>query len=164
MYKDTTKEYVTDAFRLYARLGKKSFEELKQTIYDDALGMAKKEAIRTNNICSPTEMEIMRAEQAVYETRAELEDILAVEKTLNKMNVLRGNAISKAIEIVYFTDPDNEIKKGDIEARVIHACNELHADRRTIYRWLALTRRTFCEERGLRVDGSTIYRVLKKVF
>ena len=159
--KDYTRDYATEAFRFYAKIGKPKFEQLKKEIYNQALEVSKGEGIKTNNICSPTELAVMKAEQAVLEKKAELEDILAVEKTLNNMKELRGEVVKKAIEIVYFTDAEKELKKGDIEQRVAYASVELNADRATIYRWLGAARKLFCNERGLRMTDKKIIHVRK---
>lgn len=157
--KDYTRDYATEAFRFYAKVGKPSFEKLKQQIYDQALELSKREGIKTNNICSPTELSVMKAEQAVLEKKAELEDILAVEKTLHKIKGLQGKEVKKAVELVYFIEADKELKKGDIEKRVINASLELNADRSTIYRWLGIARKVFCHERGLRVTDKQVARL-----
>ena len=61
-----------------------------------------------------------------------------------------GQGIKQAVEIVYFTAPEQKLKRGDIIDRVRRACIELPADERTVYRYLKMARRMFAEERGLR--------------
>lgn len=157
MIKDHTRDYATEAFRYYAMLGK-TFEEVKEEIYNQAIEQSKSESIKTNNICSPTELAMMRAEKAVLEKKGELEDILAVEETLKQLALIRsGSEIKKIIELVYFVSPDKDIERNEFSNRVINASLELHCSESTVYRHLRKARNMFAENRGLR----TSYRYIK---
>lgn len=90
---------------------------------------------------------VMQAEDAVAEMQAEFLDILAVERTLMQLD----EAQRKAVEIVYFTKPDQELEKGEISRRVHQAEMEIPASERNIYLWLRRVRRIFAKERGLRI-------------
>jgi len=159
--KDYTRDYATEAFRFYAKIGRPRFDDLKEKIYSSALELGKREGIKTNNICSPTELAVMKAEKAVLDKKAELEDVLAVEKTLETMERLRGKAAREAIELIYFTDAQQDLKKGDIERRVAEAGMKINADRATIYRWLGQARKEFCRERGLRLSNKQINKIIQ---
>lgn len=150
MKKDFIRDYATEAFRYYASIGK-TFEEIKEEIYKIAIEESKKTEIKTNNICSPTELALMRAEKEVIEKKGELEDILAVEETIKQLAHERnGVEIKKAIELVYFVAPEKEFERNEFSSRVLNAAKEIHCDERTIYRYLGKARNMFAENRGLR--------------
>lgn len=156
MKKDHVRDYATDAFRYYASIGK-TFEQVKEEIYQQALEESKKSEIKTNNICSPTELAMMRADKAIIEKKGELEDLLAVEETLKKLPFERnGKEIKEAIELVYFADPTHDLERNDISNRVTNAAMTIHCDTSTIYRYLAKARSLFAENRGLRVSKKHI--------
>lgn len=150
MKKDHIRDYATEAFRYYASIGK-TFDEVKEEIYKTAIEESKSKELKTNNICSPTELAMMRADKAIVEKKGELEDILAVEETLKQIALERNGAdIKKAIELVYFVTPDKELERNEFSERVLNAANEINCDTRTIYRYLGTARSIFAENRGLR--------------
>lgn len=139
-------KYVTAAFRYYAAL-KLSYEELYQKYKSEALEEFKRAEIKTGGIGKPTENAVIYAENKLREKQGELWDVLAVEKTLNQLTEIQ----KKAVEQVYFIEPDKPIKKNAITQRVVKMAEETPADTRTIYRYLRLARNIFIYERGLRV-------------
>ena len=159
--KDSIRDYATEAFRFYARSGKPTYEELKAHIYEQALESEKREITHSGNISKPTEYAVINAQRALAERQGELLDVLAVDRV---MKILSGAAqdllsiygntvrfcIRRTIEIVYFTDADRPLQKGDITERVHKAELDISASEMSIYRWLAKARRMFAEERGLR--------------
>lgn len=152
--KDHIRDYATEAFRFYAKNGK-SAEKFKQKIYIEALEEIKKrETSVKDGISKPTEKAIIAAEEAVSERISEILDMEAVDKVLAEFDV-RRKVINKAIEIVYFTDPDKELQSGDIKNRVVKASVEIHADERSIYRWLKKARELFAYQRGLRIKKTS---------
>lgn len=161
MHKDHIRDYATSAFRFYAAQGKPTYEQLKQQLYDDALEKSKKEIVRIKGITNPTQSAIQHAEIEVEKRKAELLDILAVERVMNalmysplgrtKAKVGEEHSIAKAVEIVYFTDPDKPLERGDISDRVHMAELSIPASSRHIYRWLRQARDLFAIERGLRL-------------
>lgn len=157
MKKDHIRDYATEAFRYYARLGKPKFEDVKEKIYQEAIEESKKNELKTNNICSPTELAMMRADKAVLEKKGELEDILAVEETLKQLAYeYNGAEILSVVDRVYFVQPDKAIEKGELKNRVLAAIEELHIGERTAWRYLAKARDMFAENRGLRVSDNKI--------
>ena len=106
MKKDFTRDYATEAFRLYAAMGKLSYEEATKQIYEAAL-----------NDCEFKDPEIanISAEAAVNNATPLLLDILAVEKTIDILE--RGNKthIARAISDVYFVQPEQPLRRGDIK-------------------------------------------------
>lgn len=67
------------------------------------------------------------------------------------LGAISGKEIIRALQLVYMAEPDREPAKGEISMRVVRAGLHLHADDRTIYRWLGNARTIFAAERGLRV-------------
>lgn len=157
MKKDHIRDYATEAFRYYAKLGKPKFEDIKEKIYQEAIEESKKNELKTNNICSPTELAMMRADKAVLEKKGELEDILAVEETLKQLAYeYNGAEILSVVDRVYFVQPDKAIEKGELKNRVLAAIEEIHIGERTAWRYLAKARDMFAENRGLRVSDNKI--------
>lgn len=147
--KDYIRDYATAAFRFYAQ-NDKSAEAFKKKIYEEALESIKEQEGCTG-VSKPTEGAIMRAEKAVNEKIAEIKDMEAVEKVLAEYRSTWKSHIARAIELVYFKDPDKEIGIGDIQNRVNAAVIEISASERSIYYWLKQARELFAQNRGLRV-------------
>jgi CRISPR/Cas system CMR-associated protein Cmr5 small subunit len=147
--KNHVRDYATEAFRFYARNGK-SADRYKQKIYDEALEEQKK-VEGSSGISDPTPAAIMRAESAVNAKIAEIEDMEAVELTIRELEVARNCKMKRTIEIVYFSDADKKLEKGDIHNRVCKAELDIPASEKTIYRWLSKARKIFAENRGLRI-------------
>ncbi len=150
MKKSHYRDYATEAFRFLARKG--SAADYRSSLYNE---MLRYQQLRGSNVqdgvSAPTEAAVMRAEQAVMDAAAELADLEAAEFALEVVARQRGTAVAKAVRAVYMILPDMELSRGEIEERVIAASMYLHADRRTIYRWLALARKVFAGKRGLRL-------------
>ena len=148
MKKDNIRDYATEAFRFYAACGKKTSEEIIEKVKAEIYTKSRKEYLRSGqgSADDATAHAVMAAEDAVKEMSAEINDIVAVEKTMRRLGVHQR----KAVEIVYFTDADKPLEKNDISDRVHQAEIEIPASERSIYEWLAKARRIFAEERGLR--------------
>lgn len=145
--RDHTRDYATEAFRFYARCGKPSYSELKARILNEAFEASKREIVHSGNIAKPTEFAVINAQNALDERQGELLDILAVERVLK----IADSEMRRALDIVYFTDADKDLQKGDISARVHKAELEIPASEHTVYRRLAKARELFVLERGLRL-------------
>ncbi len=142
MLKDKTRDYATSAFRMYASLGKPTYDELKKRIYERAL--------LDENI---------EPSKAVIKANAELEnktplllDVLAVEKTLEMLNQGKKEHIVKAIEQIYFTYPEEPLGKNAVISKVRRFCYNYGAAERTVFYWLKEARLLFSAIRGLRID------------
>ena len=156
MKKDHIRDYATEAFRYYASIGK-TFEEVKEEIYRAAIEESRSRELKTNNICSPTELAMMRADKAILEKKGELEDILAVEETIKQIVLEKnGTDIKTAIELVYFVAADKELERNEFSNRVLNAANVIKCDARTVYRYLGKARSIFAENRGLRKTNKYI--------
>ena len=150
MKKDNIRDYATEAFRFYAASGRLTTEQLKQKVYDAIYEQSRKEYVRSGSgmHSDATAYAVIAADEALQSMKAEFEDIIAVEKTL----YLLHQAEREAVEIVYFTDADKPLQKGDIYSRVVKASLEIPADIRTVYRYLHRAREVFARERGLRTE------------
>lgn len=157
MKKDNIRDYATEAFRFYAACGKLTSEELKQRVFDEIYTKSRREFFRNGSGMpnDATAYAVMEAEEAIKDMRAEFEDIIAVEKTLYR---LRPQA-KRAVEIVYFTDADKPLCKGDISGRVQRASIQIPADVSVVYEWLWDARSIFAEERGLRTTKKEYRKV-----
>lgn len=157
MKKDNIRDYATEAFRFYAACGRLTSEQLKQKVYDDIYTDSKKEFYRSGSgmPADATAYAAIKADEAMKDMESEFRDIIAVEKTL--MQLRRQQ--KRAVEIVYFTEPNKPLEKGTISSRVHKAELELYASERSIYEWLAGARRIFAKERGLRITKKEFKKV-----
>lgn len=157
MNKDNFRDYATEAFRFYAACGKLTADEIMQRVREDIYTEAAGDFLLVSggSYSDAVAHAVMRAEDAIKEMGAEIADIVAVEKTMRRLNSNQ----KKAVEIVYFTDPEEPIGKNEISARVHKAEMEIHAGERTVYRWLATARKIFAEERGLRTTKRNFSKV-----
>ena len=142
MKKEFTRDYATEAFRLYAAMGKPTYDEAKQIIYNKAL-----------SDCEFKEPEVatQTAEIAVEKATPLLLDILAVEKTIDILTRGGKTHIVRAVEDVYFVQPKLPIRRGDITARVHRHSLTSFASERIVFLWLKEARLLFASIRGLRI-------------
>ena len=154
-------EYAISAFRFYAEIGKLSPDELKERILNSSyIRRPEKEITRSTNISKPTEAAFIRAEKLLDSLEAELLDIIAVHKTLQRLKYENLQDAITALEIVYFSNPKENLGRGDISARVISASIKIPASDRQVYRWLKKARTYFAEERGLSVNYTAIKKLM----
>jgi len=146
MRKDTIRDYATEAFRYYAAKGM-TYEILKEKYYNEALESYQRTHEKGTGISKPTEQAVIYAENKLRKKQAELWDMLAVEKALAQLPLY----IKSAVEIVYFTNADKDLEKGEISERVQCASTYIYSDVSTIYRHLRKARKLFAYERGLRM-------------
>lgn len=82
---------------------------------------------------------------------ADLKDLYAVVDTIDAIRTLENGAeILETLQNVYLTNPSTNIKRGEIENRILYTTFKTHISTATAYRYLALCRRMFAEARGLR--------------
>lgn len=143
MKKDFTRDYVTEAFRLYAKLGSPTYEQARQKIYEDELS-------KVSSFVPPDEA-IIYAEQATEKQTPYLLDIMAVDKTIELLEQGEKTHIIAAVKAVYFAYPQQPIRKGDISERVRRYSIQCPTDERTVYRWLKEARLLCAAVRGLRI-------------
>lgn len=151
MKKDFTRDYATEAFRLYAAMGKPTYDEAKQIIYNKAL-----------SDCEFKEPEVatQTAEIAVEKATPLLLDILAVEKTIDILTRGGKTHIVRAVEDVYFVQPKLPIRRGDITARARRHSIITPTSMPSVYRYLKEARMLFAAVRGLRLpENAEKYKV-----
>jgi len=122
--KDHLRDYVTAAFRFYARSGM-SAENYKKQLDEEAL----------------------------VDKMSEIKDMEAVELTLDEIRANHMNypGMLRVIEMVYFTDAKLPLPKGAIKDRIHKAEFDTHVSERNIYRYLKKARLMFAKNRGLRI-------------
>lgn len=140
MKKDNIRDYSTSAFRFYALHG-------TSEVYINKL-VADLQRQKSNGPSNPTEAELLYRERVMSERIAEILDLEAAEKTMDRLD----KDTRKSVQMVYMKDCHLKLEKGDIEERVHYAEIHIPASQRNIYRSLAKARRIFAVERGLRIE------------
>lgn len=153
MKKDFVRDYATEAFRLYAKMGKPTYDAARRMISDAALKDSEFKNPETANI---------KAEGALEKHAPILLDILAVEKTMELLKSGGKGHIARAVEEVYFTDPSRTTRRGDISARVRRHSLDAFVSERNVYSWLKEARLLFASVRGLRLPPSRPLRTKSK--
>lgn len=145
MERDFTKVYITEAFRLYARLGCPSYERAREFAYEKELEKRR---------LAPPDLAIAQAEKAVERQTPMLLDVLAVESTLSLLDKGEKGNIIAAVKAVYFVNPSSPLRRGDISNRVRRFAITYPTDERTAYRWLKYARLLCAAVRGLRISDA----------
>jgi len=150
---DHTRDYATEAFRYYALMGRPTYEQLKQEMYDRILDQEKRELVKVKGLTDPTANAQINAEKEVEKREPELLDILAVGKTVEMLALGKKEKIVQCLEMVYFLEPNRPIRKGEITERVLYATThpKVLASERQVYYWLKEARCLFAMIRGLRI-------------
>lgn len=142
MKKDFVRDYATEAFRLYAAMGKPTRTEAAEQIYQNALRDCEFKDPKAAVIC---------AESAVKAAAPVLDDISATEKTIELLERAEKVYIIRAITDVYFAHPKEPLRRGDISHRANKCALSIPASEQSVYRWLKEARLLFAEMRGLRI-------------
>ena len=142
MKKDFTRDYTTEAFRMYAAMGKPTYDEARAAIYIAELSKRR---------LMPPDIAITQAQSAVNKRESLLLDILAVGETIELLKKGDRKHIVSAIEEVYFVSPSSHLSRGDISQRVRRYALKCPTDERTVYRWLKEARLLCAAVRGLRI-------------
>lgn len=142
MKKDFIRDYVTEAFRLYAAMGKPTYEEAREKVFQTEL-MKRKDF-------DPA-VAVQQAEIAVDKKEPMLLDILAVDKTIELLERGEKSHIAAAVKEIYFVYPLQPLHRGDISCRVRRYSLQCPTDERTVYRWLKEARLLCAAVRGLRI-------------
>lgn len=146
--KEITKDYTEAAFQYYASIGKPSYESLRIKYSYDALQayneINKQEISQDDLKYNKAAMEYI--ERQLDMKKGELEDILAIEKTLKLLN----DTEKLVLEIVYFSSDNPIKKKANMSELVKKACTITSLPEKTIHSYLRKVRVLFAYERGLR--------------
>lgn len=145
------RDYATAAFRFYAALGKIGSEEIKERIKNIIYEQSKREFCKRGSSGGHSDSvayAVEKAEREIEDFKADIEDIIAVEKTLKQLDI----HTKRIIEIVYFADSDKPLRKNDISDRVHKAVFAIPMSERQIYYRLKRARLIFARERGLRIE------------
>ena len=153
--KDNIKDYAIAAFRFYAKMGRPDPDKLKERIKEEIYNNLDREYGNSKGVSNPTETAIIKAEQKIANLEAELLDILAVHRTLERLSAQGQISAFASVEIVYFSNPNEKCDRGDIEMAITKAALELPSSERQVYRWLAMARKIFAQERNLRSNFGT---------
>lgn len=145
MKKDFTRDYATEAFRLYAAMGKPTYDAARNAIYEAE--------VEKRSSFDPATA-ISQAEIAVEKQTPLLLDIMAVEKTMELLERGGKPHIVEAVSAVYFTYPLQPLRKGDISGRVRRYSLSCPTDERAVYRWLKEARLLCAAVRGLRITDA----------
>lgn len=140
MQKDHLRDYATDAFRFYARVGKLTGDEYIDLVRCEAIDLRQ-----------PKEVREINALHAASEAIGAAYDLDAVGRTLEHLELAGKREAVLAVKAVYFVRPSSPLGYREIAGRVRHFALGLPASERTVYRWLKLARRVFAKERGLRL-------------
>lgn len=156
MKKSHLRDYATNAFRLYAAEGKPTHDELRERIFRRILAEITPPEVSGGGVSKPTEQEIMAAEKRLDDYAAYLQDIAAVERTVDILQRdVRGQFILECLDEVYFKSPNIPLRRGDIHDRVVAAMHKLYiGSENTVYSALRKAVRIFARERGL--NGSCV--------
>ena len=150
MKKKHIRDYATEAFRFYARVG--GAGRYRQALWERALMEREKSQGLGSGIAKPCEAALVRAERAVMEADGAIADLEAVERTLEYIRAQKnGQDVLRAVEMVYLKEPEKEFGRGEMTARVRQAEMAIPASEKTVYRWLEAARTEFARERGLRL-------------
>lgn len=138
-----TMDYVTSAFRFWARRGCPTYEEAKDRIYDKALRRAAGQE---------PEKAVLYAEAEVARASAALCDILACDIIFREFRNSGNELICEAVREVYMVQPFMPIKRNDITNRVRAFAYKVPISEAQVYRYLARARQAFVAMRNLRAD------------
>ena len=130
---------------MFARLGCPSYERAREIVYQQELNKRSE---------CPPDIAVVQAERAVEKQTPTLLDILAVDETITLLEKGEKSNIVKAVKAVYFVNPQQPLRRGDISNRVRRFAITYPADERTVYRWLKEARLLCAAIRGLRISDA----------
>ena len=123
-------DYVTHAFVTYFRLGCPTRAALETDIIAKA----------------------QHSDAEVSARRPLLEDVEAVNRVIERLKSDGRTEVIDALKVVYVADGRYALRRGAVSARVRRFAVERPAAERTVYKWLKMARKMFCEERGLNIE------------
>lgn len=158
MKKDSARDYIIEAFRLYSRLGEPDADKVREKIYIYAITNRRKNEIPAGagHISKPTEAAAINADKTLRHYRSELMDIDAASKTVQTLTKkYRGYDAVQVLREIYFKNAHLPLKKADIQSRVTNSSIKNHISESTAYRILKSAREIFAYHRGLTLPNDT---------
>ncbi|MBR2846756.1 MAG: hypothetical protein IKC41_03260 [Clostridia bacterium] len=165
MKKDSARDYIIEAFRLYSRLGEPEAEKVREKIYLYSITSRRKSEVSsgTGHISKPTEAAAINADKTLRHYRSELMDIDAACKTVEALGKkYRGYDAAQVLRDIYFKNAHLPLKKADIQSRVTSASIKNHISESTAYRILKSAREIFAYHRGLTIPNDA-YASLEEI-
>lgn len=163
MKNDNVRDYITSAFRFYARVG--GYEKYKVKLATRIAERLEKSEGCGTDISKPTEAQLIKLEEQLEAYEADMLDLYAVENTrkrIEKSDLIYKHLIWQVLERVYMIEPNKPIERNDITNRVIKCSNDLNISTASVYRYLAIARTMYANERGLRIDNNKLRAKLYK--
>ena len=149
MKKTTFRDYAVSAFILWSKWG--GATAFKNKIWADAIEKEHKAEGIHSGISNPTEAAVMKAQEALEQVKATVDDLEAVDRVMDMLKYSpNGKDILFAVERVYMTL--RKVSKGEIKSKVIRCSIDNNVSERKVYRDLAQARILFAKERGLRIS------------
>lgn len=130
MKKESYRDCATNAFRLWAALGKPSYEEAAERLADAVGG-----------------------EDEMAEHMGGLYDILACVRVWEKIGREKPY-ICDCVEFVYMHEPNRGLRYREIGSLVLRFSVERHVSERQVWNWLAEAREEYAVMRGMRVESN----------
>lgn len=143
MIKNPARDSFVAALRFYARLGERNADTIRDKIYSIESNQK-----ATNNL--QIELGEVRAYKTLKALETELFDIECVEKTLSRLEEVKGEIAVRAVKAVYMTNPNKKLKAMDITTRVDKAALELFVDSSTVNRYIAVAREIYADYHKIR--------------
>ena len=165
MKKDSARDYIIEAFRLYSRLGEPEAEKVREKIYIYSVTSRRKNEVSSGSgyIAKPTEAAAINADKTLRHYRSELMDIDAACKTVKALGQkYRGYDAAQVLRDIYFKNAHLPLKKADIQSRVTSASIKNHISESTAYRILKSAREIFAYHRGLTIPNDA-YASLEEI-
>ena len=165
MKKDSARDYIIEAFRLYARLGEPEIEKVREQVYIYAITNRRPRELCSGggHISKPTETSVINADKMMRHYTGELLDIEAAGKTIKTLQKKdRGYDAAQVLRDVYFKNAHLPLKKADIQSRVTNSSIKNHISESTAYRILRSAREIFAYHRGLTLPNDT-YASLEEI-
>ena len=162
MKKDSARDYIIEAFRLYSRLGEPEPEKVREKIYIFAVTSRRSAEFPTGtkHISKPTETAAINADKTMRQYRSELMDIDAAAKTAEALQKkYHGYDALQVLRDVYFKNAHMPLKKADIQSRVINSSIKNHISESTAYRILKSAREIFAHFRCLTLPNDSYVQI-----
>ncbi len=83
-------------------------------------------------------------------------DMLAVSETLEELDRESKLYIDQAVDAIYFVQPRQHLKRGELTARVHRHAITSYVAERNVYSWLKEARELFAKKRGLRCPSESL--------